>query len=276
MSARNSYNVAPIPGDNNGGSGGGGGEPVVVGGGVPVGTVLPFAGFTIPQKFALCNGAQLRNDLYPDLLGAIGYNYGVNPGAITYTTGVYFVNTTTEIGFAVASSNPFITVGSYVKLSGYTATVGPNINGVILLITAAPNIGQVNSNYVGTPTVPLPTTGNGSVGTMNRFSIPLPDLRLASPIGFQAGTIAYGTSGGSATTTITADNLPQHRHGYNLAAGTGYASADGSNGNRAAQVQNYTNAGQTYLDSTNTATTNSAISTRNPYVAMNYIIKAET
>jgi microcystin-dependent protein len=262
---------------------------VVVGGGLPVGTVLPYAGFSIPQKFAACNGAQLRNDLYPDLLGAIGYSFGVNPGAFTYTTGVYFVNTTTEIGFTVASSNPFITVGSYVKLSGYTATTGPDINGVIVLITAAPNIGQVNSNYVGTPTVPLPTTGNGSAGIMNRFSIPIPDLRLASPIGFQAGTIAYGTSGGSATTTLTITNLPPHSH--TLWRGGAQANQGSTNADAIGtpNVDTGLAAGGNIYRATDTPTSGSrvqqvgqdgtgqtAFSTRNPYVAMNYIIKAET
>jgi microcystin-dependent protein len=223
-------------------------------------------------------------------VGAIGYNYGVSPSSFQQLTGEYFVNTTTEIGFAVGSSpNAFITVGSYVKLSGYTATVGPDVNGVIVLITAAPTIGMVNSNYVGTPTVPLPTTGNGSAGTMTRFSIPLPDLRLASPIGFQAGTIAYGTSGGSATTTLTITNLPPHSH--TLWQGGASASQGSINVARLGDPNvdsNLATGGNIYR-ATDTPTSGSrvqqvgqdgtgqtAFSTRNPYVAMNYIIKAET
>jgi microcystin-dependent protein len=218
-------------------------------------------------------------------LGVIGYNYGVSPSVATYTTGVYFVNTTTEIGFSPGGAlpgtiNPFITVGSYVKLSNYTATVGPNVNGVILLITIAPPIGEVG-NYVGTPTTPLPTTGNGSAGTMTRFSMRLPDLRLASPIGFQAGTIAWASSGGSATTTITADNLPSHQHGLFQPGGRALGSVNGNLcGDFNVDANLRTIRGETYVEgsteSNGALVQNLPISTRNPYVAMNYIIKAET
>jgi microcystin-dependent protein len=173
--------------------------------------------------------------------------------------------------------NPFIKVGTYLKLSGFTAISGPNVNGVVVVITSCPAIGtNTGGNYQATIPIPLPTTGNGSAGTLNRFSIATPDLRLAGPVGAQTGTINLGTSGGASTVVISADNLPQHRHGYNLAAGTGYLSADGNNGNRAAQVQNYTNGDQTYLNGSNTVTTNSAVNIRNPYVSFNFIIKAET
>jgi microcystin-dependent protein len=281
MSARNSYNVAPIPGDNNGGSGGGGGGGGGgnVGAGIPVGSVLPFASATIPDKFLLCNGTEYRQDLYEDLYETIGYTYGTAPATTTFAvSGGYSTSSTTIITFTETTAvNPFIKVGTYLKLSGFTAISGPNVNGVIVVVTSCPAIGtNTGGNYQCTIPIPLPATGNGSAGTLNRFSIATPDLRLAGPVGAQAGTINLGTSGGSATTTLTADNLPQHRHGYNLAAGTGYASADGSNGNRASQTQNYTNGDQTYLNGSNTATTNSAFSIRNPYVSFNFIIKAET
>lgn len=88
------------------------------------------------------------------------------------------------------------------------------------------------------------------------------------------GSYLLGQSGGAESVVISADNLPQHRHGYNLAAGTGYTAADGSTGNRASQTQNYTNADQTYLNSSNTLTTNSAVAIVNTYVAVPFIIRA--
>jgi microcystin-dependent protein len=87
------------------------------------------------------------------------------------------------------------------------------------------------------------------------------------------GTYTLAGTGGADSVVISADNLPQHRHGYNLAAGTGYSAANGSEGNRATQTQNYTNAGQTYLDGSNTLTTNSAVAIANTWVGVNYIIK---
>jgi microcystin-dependent protein len=116
---------------------------------------------------------------------------------------------------------------------------------------------------------------------MTRFSIPLPDLRLASPIGFQAGTIAYASSGGSATTTITANNLPSHQHGLFQPGGRALASADGNLcGDFNVDANLRTIRGETYVEgsteSNGAQVQNLPISTRNPYVAMNYIIKVET
>lgn len=280
MSARNSYNVAPIPGDNNGGSGGGGGGGgPSADGGVPIGTVVPFASATTPPKWLICNGTEYREDEYDELFTSIGYNFGPAPATTTFSVVSYSTAAPNVITFTNPSvANPFLKIGTYVRLSGFTAITGPNINGLIVRITGAPTVGTINGgNYSAAPETPIPAIGNGAVGTLTRYSFQVPDFRLASPIGAQTGTINFGTSGGSATTTLTANNLPQHRHGYNLAAGNGYGAADGSNGNRAAQVQNYTNGDQTYLnDGTNTLVGNTPFSTRNPYVALNYIIKAET
>ena len=45
---------------------------------VPVGTILPFAGGTIPSGFLACNGAGVSAATYADLYAAIGNTYGGN------------------------------------------------------------------------------------------------------------------------------------------------------------------------------------------------------
>jgi microcystin-dependent protein len=280
MSARNSYNVAPIPGDNNGGSGGGGsGGGPSADGGVPVGTVLPFAGATVPDKFLLCNGTEYRQDLYEDLYDTIGYAYGTAPATTTFAvSGGYSTASTTTITFTETTAvNPFIKVGTYLKLSGFTAISGPNVNGVVVVVTVCPPIGtNTGGNYQCTIPIPLPATGNGSAGTLNRFSIATPDLRLAGPVGAQTGTINLGTSGGSATTTITANNLPSHQHGL-LQPGSSALTGGGQQAGTAnVDAGLRTIAGSTYVDSGGALVQNTPISTRNPYVSFNFIIKAET
>jgi len=280
MFARRSYNVAPDIID----AGQGGGSGNIVNNSLPLGVVVPFAGivgfsggFGVPEKWELCDGRQLRQDTYQDLYNTIGYTYGTAPATTTFAvSGGYATPSTTNITFTeITTPNVFITAGTYLKLSGFTAITGQDINGVIVLVASCPAIGSTGS-YLCTIPVPLSTTGNGSAGILNRFSIATPNLVSRFPLGASTTTAPNNAStGGASTITISADNLPQHRHGYNLAAGTGYASADGGNGNRAAQVQNYTNAGQTYLDSSNTATTNSAVNILNPYLALNYIIHAK-
>jgi microcystin-dependent protein len=289
MSARNSYNVAPIPGDNNGGSGGGGGDGPSADGGVPVGTIVPFAGTTTPVKWLICNGSQVRNDAYPDLLQALGYNFGTAPGVVLQSVVSYSTPTTSTINFSQPTiGNSFIKVGTYLRLSDFTAIAGPNVNGLVVLVDAAPAIGATG-NYNATFTTPLPATGNGGVGTLNRYSVPLPDLRLATPVGSQAGTINYGTSGGSATTTLTITNLPPHSH--TLWRGGVQATISSVNPDNMGfpNVDTGRAGGGNIYGATDTPTSGSrtqavgqdgtgqtAFSIRNPYVAMNYIIKAET
>jgi microcystin-dependent protein len=294
MSARNSYNVAPIPGDNNGGSGGGGGDGPSADGGLPVGSVIPYAGTTTPQKWLLCNGTEYNQATAEDLYGVIGYSYGVNPGSTSIVQGsggaIYGYDTSTNT-LTIAGTNvvnTFIKVGTYVKLSGATATTGVNINGTIVLITlsnvAINGTGVGGIQYQGTFVNPVGSGaggGSGMVTTFNRFSVPVPDLRLASPIGAQAGTINLGTSGGSATTTITANNLPSHQHGMFQPGSRALSAASGNLcGDFNVDANLRTIRGETYVEgsteSNGALVQNLPISTRNPYVALNYIIKAET
>lgn len=301
MSGRNSYNVAPIPGDNNGGSGGGGGEPVL-GSGVPVGSVIPYAGATTPAKWLLCNGGEYRQDNAEDLYGVIGYSYGVNPSSTSMIQGsggaIYGYDVATNTINIVGTNivNTFIKVGTYIKLSGATATTGLDINGTIVLITtsnvAINGTGTTGIQYSGTFVQPIGSGvggGGGMITTFNRFSVPVPDLRLASPIGAQAGTINLGTSGGSATTTLTITNLPPHSHTLWRAGATanqGSTNADfigtpnvdtglagGGNIYRATDTPS---SGSRVQQVGQDGTGQTAFSTRNPYVALNYIIKAET
>lgn len=291
MSARNSYNVAPIPGDNNGGSGGGGGETPSADGGLPVGSVVPFVGATAPPKFLLCNGTEYNQATAEDLYDLIGYSFGVNPGSTSIVQPGFFIynydNTTNTFNISGTDQvNTFIKVGTYIKLSGMTASAGQNINGAVVLITTSnvaigspAVVGGVQ--YAGTFVNRIGTTGGGSgTGTtILRFSVPVPDLRLAAPIGAGSG-IALGTSGGSATTTITANNLPSHQHGQfqpgsrALAAGSGNLCGDFN-----VDANLRTIAGETYVENGSNSgaiVQNLPISTRNPYVAFNYIIKAQT
>ena len=289
MSARNSYNVAPIPGDNNGGSGGGGGDPVVVGGGIPIGSILPFASFFTPPKWMQCNGAELNLETYNELFGAIGYNYGINPG-IGFQTGVtsYSTPTTSAINFALTGTdNYFIVVGTILKLSGFTAITGPNINGLLVVVTAAPAInarGTISANFY----TPLPATGDGGVGTLNRITFKLPDLRLASPIGFQQGTINFATSGGASSVMLATNNLAPHSHTLWRPGAQANQGATNADWIGSPNVDTGLAGGGNIYRATDTPATGSrtqvvgqdgtgqvAVNVRNPYVAINYIIRAE-
>lgn len=52
--------------------------------GVPVGTILPFAGNNIPSGFLACNGAAVSRTTYSALFSAIGTTYGGGNGSSTF------------------------------------------------------------------------------------------------------------------------------------------------------------------------------------------------
>lgn len=51
---------------------------------VAVGTVISFAGKTIPDGYLLCNGAAVSRSEYANLFQAIGTTYGVGDGSTTF------------------------------------------------------------------------------------------------------------------------------------------------------------------------------------------------
>jgi hypothetical protein len=285
MFANFSYNVAPNADDNGGGGGGGGG------GGdnnsLPLGVVVPYAGqigagapFLVPADWLLCDGAEYRNDtIYEGLYNLVGFTFGVAPNVTTENVGAYSYGATANtITFPVSTTNQFMKVGTIVRPFSFTVTTGEDINGTYVLVTSAPAIGSAGT-ITGTFVQPIAGTGSGNATgspQVNRASFATPNMVSKFPLGASYGGSPVPTStGGASTVVISADNLPQHRHGYNLAAGTGYASADGGNGNRAAQVQNYTNGDQTVPNVGNTPVTNSPVNILNPYLALYYIIHAK-
>jgi microcystin-dependent protein len=280
MFANFSYNVAPNADDNGGGGGGGGG-----GGNnnaLPLGVVVPYAGYAAaPTDWLLCDGTEYRNDtIYEGLYNLIGFAFGVastiqvQGGIGAYSYGA----TANTLTFNTTTANQFMKAGTIVRPSGFTVTTGQDINATYVLVTSAPAIGGTGVT-TGTFVQPITGTGSGNATgsyNVNRASFAVPNMVSKFPLGAQFnGSPAIASTGGASTVVISADNLPQHRHGYNLAAGTGYASADGGNGNRASQVQNYTNGDQTVPNVGTTPVTNSAVNILNPYLSLYYIIHAK-
>lgn len=281
MSARNSYNVAPLAGENGGGAGGGGGEPT--NGGLPLGTIVlnAFGGSSDPD-WLVCDSTEYRIDTQNfQLFNSMGWSYSPNSAVETQYFGTYTYGTGTpnEITFNTATPilNQIIRVGSYIKPYTFIATTGQNINGTIIRITSAPAL-NTNSTAVYTgvfvPPITGTGTGNGAANQLvSRWSYNVPDLTGRFPIGFNA-TYPLKSTGGSATTTLTADNLPQHRHGV-LVPGNAMSAGGAAGGfpNVDNSGATLTTGGQTRTDA-GVLTTNSAFSNLPPYLAINYIIKS--
>ena len=52
--------------------------------GVPTGSLVPFAGTTVPSGYLLCNGANISRTTYSKLFGVIGTKYGAGNGSTTF------------------------------------------------------------------------------------------------------------------------------------------------------------------------------------------------
>lgn len=93
--------------------------------GVPTGTILPFAGETIPSGFLACNGAAVSRTTYAALFSAIGTTYGSGNGSSTFNV-------------------PQIEDNRFLEFS---ATRGTNHNAGLPNITGSINLGRADRGY---------------------------------------------------------------------------------------------------------------------------------
>ena len=121
--------------------------------GVPTGTILPFAGGTIPSGFLACNGAAVSRTTYSALFSAIGTTYGDGDGSSTFNvpqlednrflefsstrgtkknaglpniTGQIDTGTNSALFYAKSTSGAFVNLGSTNLDYGASGTVDTN------------------------------------------------------------------------------------------------------------------------------------------------------
>lgn len=107
---------------------------------IPAGTLIPYAGKTLPAGWLLCNGAAVSRTTYADLFAAIGTTYGTGNGSTTFNLPncngrcIEGTTTTSEVGTLLDPSLPDIAnhyhgwgynnannCGSFVGTSGYVS-----------------------------------------------------------------------------------------------------------------------------------------------------------
>lgn len=82
---------------------------------VPTGTILPFAGKTVPSGFMACNGGTISRTTYAKLFAAIGTAWGAGDGSTTFklpdwrNRTVMGANNANEVGTYLESGAPNIT-----------------------------------------------------------------------------------------------------------------------------------------------------------------------
>ena len=247
--------------------------------GVPTGAITLWGTTTAPTGWLICDGATYSKFTYPRLFDVIGYTWGLAYGtAASINNSVGSVSPTTQntITFTAGSvPAAFQIPGTRFMMSARGAGYNAYIWTVFSYSGAAPSQIVATATQNGTPviftTTPVTATGTVTPIIENTFAVPNTSQRVVR--GIYPTNYEISTTGGADTITISADNLPAHRHGITSLALTGpTGTGGGSIGVSAGQV--YTAVDQTYTNaSTPTAVTNSAIDTRNAYVSIPYIIK---
>lgn len=262
MFSQPSVNVSPNVDDSGGGDGGGG---------VPIGTIMMWSTPTPPSSWLICNGTDISRNEYADLFSVIGTTFGAGDGAeLTMTSGS---GTGSYYTLVMPSNNFIINVGDSFTFSG---TGSGSFDG-LPFVAVAPTTSFVisfASAFIGN----VPNIASARVfRTAAPTTFGLPDFEDRVPRGVDNANTYLASTGGADTTTFTisADNLPQHRHGVYVAGGTSLSSGSGLRaGTSNVDDGTKTIAGNTILDTANTVCSNAAItlSTKNRYIGINYII----
>lgn len=180
--------------------------------GVPIGTILPFAGATAPYGYLLCDGSEQEIAKYRDLYNVIGTTYGT---PFRGQPGLTFVLPDMRGRFPLGKHN--MDNGNTVPLGGGFVDGGGGLPGsevipagnfvvgrryTILSVgsTNWPSIGASGSAVGITFTATGPGTGTGTATLVPRVD----DL--------QAQTL--GGSSGDYRNSLTITNLPQHEHDF--------------------------------------------------------------
>lgn len=86
------------------------------GSGVPVGTIIPFAGNSVPQGYLLCDGSAISRTTYASLFAVIGTIYGTGDGNSTFnlpsvigSRTITGINNPNDIGYKDVGGLPNIT-----------------------------------------------------------------------------------------------------------------------------------------------------------------------
>ena len=180
--------------------------------GVPLGSIMPYAGATAPYGYLFCDGSEQEIGRYRDLFNIIGNTYGI---PFRGQSGLTFVLPDLRGRFSLGkhnmdNGNDVPIVGGYVDAGGglpstESVTAGNFIVGRRYTIAS---VGSTNWVSIGagssTVGVTFTATGSGTGTGVATVALRINDL--------QAQTLGGG--GGGYENSLTPANLPQHEHDF--------------------------------------------------------------
>lgn len=143
--------------------------------GVPSGTVLPFAGGTVPDGYLLCDGSAVNRTTYARLFTAIGTTWGAGDGSTTFL--VPDGRGRTMIGAGTGSGLTARTLGQTLGEEAHTmaeAELYPHVHSVQMRSRTATQ--NVDGGAVNVPNTTLATYDSGSTGSGTPFNVMQPSF----------------------------------------------------------------------------------------------------
>lgn len=225
--------------------------------GIPIGAVMPYAGYEAPSGYDWCAGQDKTCTTNQELLRILGGVYGIQVTGTNFMSGTSGSSTLTASSSAPALGT-WILLSSANTIFNFTIPAGmSNRNQTPLYVLTRPTSTTFTvSLTAGGSALVCSATGNGGVPAI---TFNLPDLRgriiggrdnmdvsAASRLtnaatGFGVSAENLGAAGGSQSHTLTITEMPSHAHSIpggqgTVTRGTGASNtASLANGNSAAQ-----------------------------------------
>ena len=216
---------------------------------VPIGSIIPFGGVTLPNEFLWCDGSLVRKDKYARLFDVFGPNrYGTDTADEFYLPDLrdrFPRGATTTSGNATTTN-----VNSHTHtLNAFNASTSLNATTANFSGTTGTNTGNESAQHSHAIGHNHNTNGASTGGPNNNFN------RAVGNAGCAGTTHTHGVNGASTNTNITGASNQTGGHSHEF---TSSGNVSVTTGTASTTITAGTNVSQSHLPA---------------YVSVNYIIK---
>ena len=228
------------------------------------GIVSPYAGFSAPSGWLLCDGSAVSRATYANLFSVVVSSLGT----ITVTIAAPGLVTLTAHGLSTGDAIYFTTTGAL--------PTGLTVNTQYWVIKNDANSFWLATSLANALVPTKITTSGTQSGVHTMFRCPfgvgdgsttfnLPDLRGNIPVGLKTSDASFAgvaQTGGEKTHVLTTTEMPSHTHGYLTSSVSSGGPTNYGSSSTFTQTSQTTSAGS-----------DGAHNNLQPYITLNYIIK---